>query len=173
MRIDCSTWEVRGRGCDDCVVSVLLARPRLRLAGPQGGAEAVTDVRRGPRAVPLVLDEQESAAIANLAAAGLVPPLRLVTGGVTRADMGTDAGIDTVMETAAADGGRSPRVSLTVVPSASSIPSVPSDSSVSVTPPRPLGAGVARDARTSRIAAVTADTVAPRRGVEWGESGIA
>jgi hypothetical protein len=57
MLIDCDACAVRGRGCPDCVVTVLLGAP------PKG----------------VELDDQERAAIAVLADAGLVPPLRLVT----------------------------------------------------------------------------------------------
>jgi hypothetical protein len=51
--IDCDHCSMRGVGCDDCVVSVLL-----------GG--------------PPTLDETEQHAIDVLAEAGLVPPLRMV-----------------------------------------------------------------------------------------------
>jgi hypothetical protein len=54
--IDCDTCSVRGSGCDDCVISVLLGSP----------AEFVD------------LDESEQTAVDALAAGGLVPPLRLV-----------------------------------------------------------------------------------------------
>jgi hypothetical protein len=53
--IDCDRCAMRGVGCDDCVVSVLLGGP------PQGDA----------------LDETEVHAIDVLADAGLVPPLRM------------------------------------------------------------------------------------------------
>jgi hypothetical protein len=52
--IDCDSCEVRGLACGDCVVSALLGGP------------------------PAELDDGERAAIAALAAGGLVPPLRLV-----------------------------------------------------------------------------------------------
>lgn len=58
MIIDCDGCEVRGLACGDCVVTVLLGSP------PEG----------------VVLDDAERAAIGVLAEAGLVPPLRLVTG---------------------------------------------------------------------------------------------
>ncbi len=57
MVIDCSTCAVRDLACDDCVVSVLLGSP------------------------PAELVEPEMAALATLADSGLVPPLRLVSGG--------------------------------------------------------------------------------------------
>jgi hypothetical protein len=53
--IDCDTCAERGRGCGDCVVTVLLGAP------PEGAE----------------LDAAERDAIAALADAGLVPPLRL------------------------------------------------------------------------------------------------
>jgi hypothetical protein len=55
MLIDCDTCVVRGKGCPDCVISVLLGMPG-----------------------PVELDDAEQTAIGRLAEAGLVPPLRLV-----------------------------------------------------------------------------------------------
>jgi hypothetical protein len=60
MVIDCDRCVARGRGCADCVVTVLLAAP---LSGVE-------------------LDDEERAAIAVLAESGLVPPLRLVVAGM-------------------------------------------------------------------------------------------
>jgi hypothetical protein len=57
MVIDCERCAVRGPGCGDCVVTVLLGAP------PEG----------------VQLDETERRALAVLADGGLVPPLRLVT----------------------------------------------------------------------------------------------
>ena len=57
MLIDCDTCTARGTGCADCVVTVLLG-------APPGGVE---------------LAPAETAAIAALSGAGLVPPLRLVS----------------------------------------------------------------------------------------------
>ncbi len=54
--IDCDRCRMRGVGCGDCVVTVLLGGP------PSGVA----------------LDEDERAALDVLCAAGLVPPLRMV-----------------------------------------------------------------------------------------------
>ncbi len=54
--IDCDRCAVRGLGCGDCVVTVLLG-------GPPYGVE---------------LDDEEHRAIEVLADAGLVPPLRMV-----------------------------------------------------------------------------------------------
>jgi hypothetical protein len=58
MVIDCEQCAVRGLGCGDCVVTVLLGAP------PEG----------------VQLDDTERRALAALADGGLVPPLRLVTG---------------------------------------------------------------------------------------------
>ena len=55
MIIDCDRCAVRGRGCGDCVVTVLL--------GPPEGVH---------------LDDIERRALAVLADSGLVPPLRLI-----------------------------------------------------------------------------------------------
>lgn len=54
MLIDCDACSVRGDGCADCVVTVLLGMPAV-----------------------LELDEDETRAIDALASSGLVPPLRL------------------------------------------------------------------------------------------------
>jgi hypothetical protein len=56
--IDCDTCCARGVGCGDCVVTVLLG-------GPPAG---------------VTLNDEERRAVDVLAAAGLVPPLRLVYG---------------------------------------------------------------------------------------------
>ncbi|HJQ43185.1 MAG TPA: hypothetical protein VJ831_08885 [Jatrophihabitantaceae bacterium] len=62
MLIDCDTCTVRGAACRDCVVPLILSNPAL------------------PAAHPVEIDESEQDAIDTLAAAGLVPPLRLVSG---------------------------------------------------------------------------------------------
>lgn len=56
MLIDCDGCAVRGAGCPDCVVTVLL----------------------GASPGPVELDEVERQALAVLADGGLLPPLRLV-----------------------------------------------------------------------------------------------
>jgi hypothetical protein len=56
LLIDCDTCSVRGIGCGDCVITVLLG-------GPPAG---------------VTLNDEERRAVEVLAAAGLVPPLRLV-----------------------------------------------------------------------------------------------
>jgi hypothetical protein len=53
--IDCDTCVARGPACHDCVVTVLLGPPH-----------------------ELTLDDEVCHALANLAAGGLVPPLRMV-----------------------------------------------------------------------------------------------
>jgi len=60
MLIDCDTCIARGPGCRDCVITVLLGDPTA----------------------PVDLSADERVALASLAGAGLVPPLRLVPGGV-------------------------------------------------------------------------------------------
>jgi hypothetical protein len=56
--IDCETCIAPASACQDCVITVLLERP------PE----------------PVELDDSETAAIESLVEAGLVPPLRLVSG---------------------------------------------------------------------------------------------
>jgi hypothetical protein len=56
MLIDCETCAGRFVACEDCVINVLLSRPPERVE----------------------FDDAEQGAIASLADAGLVPPLRLV-----------------------------------------------------------------------------------------------
>lgn len=66
MMIDCDTCVVRDLACGDCVVTVLLG--------------CAPPAREDDHAVSGVdLDGREQAAIAVLAGAGLVPPLRLVS----------------------------------------------------------------------------------------------
>lgn len=55
VRIDCDACAVRGLGCHDCVVTVLLGPP------PE-----------------LSFDDDEQRALDVLAQSGLVPPLRMV-----------------------------------------------------------------------------------------------
>ena len=92
MLIDCDTCTVRGQGCDDCVVTVLLGAPpgwrgsdptvvpmTPRAAAPGSVAGDVTDDESAPGGpVPAVveLDEVERRAVRALADFGLVPPLR-------------------------------------------------------------------------------------------------
>ncbi|MGY1855909.1 hypothetical protein [Modestobacter sp. SYSU DS0290] len=106
MLIDCDTCTVRGQGCADCVVTVLLGAPpgwqgsdpsvvplvprATDAAGPAevpvrvdapGRAGAGRDMTRvdasAPEARPAVeLDDVERRAVRALAEFGLVPPLR-------------------------------------------------------------------------------------------------
>ena len=71
MLIDCDACAMRGRGCDDCVVTVLLGAPDHAL----------------------VIDDDEREALAVLARSGLVPPLRLVHA-VDSIDPDTDSELD-------------------------------------------------------------------------------
>jgi hypothetical protein len=56
LHVDCDTCSARGPACTDCVVSVLLGVPGLRVD----------------------LDGDEQQALSALAGSGLVPPLRLI-----------------------------------------------------------------------------------------------
>ena len=92
MLIDCDNCTVRGTGCADCVVTVLLGAPpgwqsvdpvvvpmtgRARTGVPDGGpAAAAEDVVVPPAGVVVEFDEVERRAVRALAEVGLVPPLR-------------------------------------------------------------------------------------------------
>lgn len=91
MLIDCDTCTVRGTGCGDCVVTVLLGAPpgwegvdpvvvpMTARARPDGGAPtapAAEDVVVPPPGVVVEFDEVERRAVRALAEYGLVPPLR-------------------------------------------------------------------------------------------------
>jgi hypothetical protein len=65
MEIDCGRCEMRGTGCQDCVVTVL--EPR--------------NVASFSAETPGYLGEAEVKALGVLAAAGMVPPLRLSLSG--------------------------------------------------------------------------------------------
>jgi fructose-specific phosphotransferase system IIC component len=67
MKIDCGRCEMRGTGCDDCVITVL---------GPRNASGA-------PAAASGYLGEEEVKALGVLAAAGMVPPLRYSLAGST------------------------------------------------------------------------------------------
>jgi hypothetical protein len=89
MLIDCDTCTVRGQGCSDCVVTVLLGAPPgwhadpvvlpllprtrdlLAAAEPPAGDGALP-----PAGVVVDFDEVERRAVRALADGGLVPPLR-------------------------------------------------------------------------------------------------
>lgn len=73
MLIDCDSCAVRGLACGDCVVTVLLGAP------PEG----------------VELDHADRSALDALAAGGLVPRLRLVSGDPRRvADRGAERQAD-------------------------------------------------------------------------------
>lgn len=92
MLIDCDTCTVRGPGCSDCVVTVLLGAPPGRPADPvvlsllprtrevaaaQAPSEAPSEEGVLPPAGVVVdFDEVERRAVRALADGGLVPPLR-------------------------------------------------------------------------------------------------
>ncbi len=73
MEIDCGRCEMRGTGCQDCVVTVLEPRNVASFS-----AEA-----------PGYLGEAEVKALGVLAAAGMVPPLRLSLPWLGTARLGT------------------------------------------------------------------------------------
>ena len=66
MKIDCGRCQMRGTGCDDCVITVL--GPRNAAAAPAASGQ---------------LGEEEVKALGVLAAAGMVPPLRFSLPGST------------------------------------------------------------------------------------------
>jgi hypothetical protein len=70
MEIDCDRCGMRGAGCQDCVITVLQPRNAAGFSGPG----------------PDYLTEAEVEALGVLAAAGLVPPLRLSLPGTTLPD---------------------------------------------------------------------------------------
>ncbi|MGE0214386.1 hypothetical protein [Mycolicibacterium sp.] len=49
VKIDCDDCAVRGVGCQDCVVSVLLGVPETLLADEQRALEALAEVGLAPR----------------------------------------------------------------------------------------------------------------------------
>jgi hypothetical protein len=89
MLIDCDTCTVRGHGCSDCVVTVLLGAPPgwhadpvvLPLLPRRRDLLATTeppsdDAVLPPAGVVVDFDEVERRAVRALADGGLVPPLR-------------------------------------------------------------------------------------------------
>jgi hypothetical protein len=92
MLIDCDTCTVRGTGCADCVVTVLLGAPPARAGAepvllpvptvpaarrPAGAAAHAGDDPAAPRpGVVVEFDDVERRAVRALAEGGLVPPLR-------------------------------------------------------------------------------------------------
>jgi hypothetical protein len=85
MLIDCDTCTVRGTGCADCVVTVLLgAPPAERGSGPvllpvppvPAARAGAGDAGAPAAGVVVELDDVERRAVWALAQGGLVPPLR-------------------------------------------------------------------------------------------------
>lgn len=85
MIIDCDGCAVRGTGCADCVVTALLGPEVAGPTGPTGptvtflpgeSSGAAAGGRQAPGGL-VELDEEEQRALAVLARAGLVAPLRL------------------------------------------------------------------------------------------------
>lgn len=82
MLIDCQSCPVRGRRCQECMVTTLLASPVPLpdpVAGPGSGvgdAAAASSGRTDPDrpAAELALDATERAAVAAFVQAGLVRP---------------------------------------------------------------------------------------------------
>lgn len=74
MLIDCDRCIARGPACTDCVVTVFLA------IGPSAPRTTGPGPGRPRKGLAVELDDSETAAVAALSAAGLVPPLRLVSG---------------------------------------------------------------------------------------------
>jgi len=72
MEIACGRCEMRGAGCQDCVVTVLEPQDVAGFSGAGFSTEA-----------PGYLGEAEVRALGVLAAAGMVPPLRLSLPGST------------------------------------------------------------------------------------------
>ena len=68
MTIDCGRCEMRGTGCQDCVIAVLGPRNEAGLSSA---------------AAPAYLGEAEVKALGVLADAGMVPPLRFSLPGST------------------------------------------------------------------------------------------
>ena len=75
MEIDCGRCEMRGAGCQDCVITVLEPRNVASFSG------------RRP-----AISEAEVKALGVLADAGLVPPLRLSLPGSTSSAWGASLG---------------------------------------------------------------------------------
>ncbi|RZU31286.1 hypothetical protein [Blastococcus saxobsidens] len=100
MLIDCDTCTVRGTGCADCVVTVLLGAPpgwqgvdpvvvpMTARARPGDGATA-EDAVVPPAGVVVEFDDVERRAVRALAEGGLVPPLRHRDGAADRGGDGS------------------------------------------------------------------------------------
>ncbi len=75
MLIDCDTCEMRGRACGDCVVSFMTIPVRPGASSAPSRPEPASSVPE-----PVEMDHDQVKAVANLAAGGLIAPLRLVEG---------------------------------------------------------------------------------------------
>jgi len=73
MNIDCEQCTAAPRACGDCVVSVLLGLPESFDSGGSSFA---------------VIADEHVEAMAVLAQGGLIPPLRLITGGAVTPNPG-------------------------------------------------------------------------------------
>ena len=85
MLIDCNTCTARGKGCADCVVTVLLGAPPAEESGPvvvplrptRLSTEAAAEDAVVPApGVVVEFDDVERRAVPALVEGGLVPPLR-------------------------------------------------------------------------------------------------
>lgn len=74
MEIDCDRCGMRGAGCQDCVITMLQPRNVTSFSGADPSISG---------ADPGYLTEAEVKALGVLAAAGLVPPLRLALPGAS------------------------------------------------------------------------------------------
>jgi hypothetical protein len=81
MEIDCGRCQMRGTGCQDCVVTVLEPRNVASFSAEAPGYLGEAPGYLGE--APGYLGEAEVKALGVLAAAGMVPPLRLSLPGST------------------------------------------------------------------------------------------
>jgi hypothetical protein len=80
MVIDCDSCSARGSGCADCVVTALLGPTTVDVPEPSlvpAAPTAASGSSGAAGAGPVELDDDEQRALAVLAQAGLVAPLRL------------------------------------------------------------------------------------------------
>lgn len=84
MEIDCDRCGMRGAGCQDCVITMLQPRNVTGFSGADPSIFGADSSIFG--ADPGYLTEAEVKALGVLAAAGLVPPLRLALPGASLPD---------------------------------------------------------------------------------------
>ncbi|MGY1652745.1 hypothetical protein [Geodermatophilus sp. SYSU D01119] len=94
MLIDCDSCTLRGTGCADCVVTVLLGAPPAELGTepvllpvppvPAATARTAADAGAPRPGVVVDFDDVERRAVRALADGGLVPPLRHRPAGESR-----------------------------------------------------------------------------------------